>query len=211
MTSPPEQPAPLRIYFIRHGETAWSLSGQHTGRTDLSLTADGEEQARKLAPWLAATHFAYVLTSPQQRARRTCELAGLGADAEIDLDLTEWDYGEYEGLRSPDIRRVRQNWNVFADGCPGGEMPRQISDRTDRLIARLRGLTGNVALFSHGQFGSVFGARWIGSPVITGQHLMLHAASLSILGDNPSHPDVPVIELWDALPAGRSAAFGLTG
>lgn len=199
-----------RLYFFRHGETAWSLSGQHTGRTDLPLTANGEEQARELAPWLATTHFSYVLTSPRQRAGRTCELAGLGANAQIDPDLAEWDYGIYDGLRTADVHKTRPGWNVFRDGCPDGETPEQISDRADRLITRLRMLTGNVALFSHGQFGAVFAARWIGLQVVEGQHFSVSAASLGILGYSPNHPDRPVIELWNALTPSRSAAFGLS-
>ena len=153
--------------------------------------------------------FARVLTSPRQRARRTCELAGFGAAAEIEPDLSEWDYGDYEGRRSRTFARQRPDWNVFRDGCPGGETPAQISDRADRLIARLRSLRGNVALFSHGQFGCVLAARWIGLPVIEGQHFALGPASLSILGYKPSHPKTPVIALWNAAPA--SLARGPVG
>ncbi|MGP8025357.1 MAG: histidine phosphatase family protein, partial [Acidocella sp.] len=138
----------LQLYFIRHGETEWSLSGQHTGRTDIPLTARGEDEARELGPCLRAFKFARVLSSPRQRARRTCELAGLGPAAEIEPDLAEWDYGDYEGQRTVDIRKGRPDWNVFRDGCPRGEMPAQVSDRADRLIAHLRALDGNVALFS---------------------------------------------------------------
>ena len=131
---------PLRLYLIRHGETEWSLSGQHTGRTDISLTVRGEDEAKELALRLQAIPFAHVLTSPRQRARRTCELVGLGPAAEIDPDLAEWDYGDYEGVRSVDIRKTRADWNLFRDGCPNGETPAQVSARADRLIARLRGL-----------------------------------------------------------------------
>lgn len=141
---------PLRLYLIRHGETEWSLSGRHTGRTDVPLTARGEDEARALAPRLREIPFAHVLSSPLQRARRTCELTMLGAAAEIEPDLAEWDYGDYEGQRSMDIRKQRPGWNVFRDGCPHGEMPAQVSERADRLIAHLRALDGNVALFSHG-------------------------------------------------------------
>ncbi|MGC2224456.1 MAG: histidine phosphatase family protein, partial [Methylocella sp.] len=166
----------LQLYFIRHGETAWSLTGQHTGVTDVPLTAHGEEEARELEPFLRKIKFARVLTSPRQRARRTCELAGFGASAAIEPDLSEWDYGDYEGRRSVDIRKERPDWNVFRDGCPGGETPAQVSDRADRLIAHLRALDGNVALFSHGQFGCVLAARWIGLPVLEGQHFALGPA-----------------------------------
>lgn len=191
----------LQLYFVRHGETEWSLSGQHTGRTDLPLTQHGEEEARALEPLLRAISFTRVLTSPRQRARQTCELVGLGPVSEIEPDLSEWDYGEYEGRRSIDIRLERPDWNVFRDGCPGGETPEQISSRADRLIARLLALDGNVALFSHGQFGCVLAARWIGVPAVEGQHFALGAASLGILGHEPSHPAVRVIALWNATPA----------
>ncbi len=189
-----------QLYYVRHGETEWSRSGQHTGKTDIPLTAHGEGQARALAPWLRKIPFTAVLTSPRQRARSTCALAGLGGKAEIEPDLAEWDYGEYEGLRSDEIRERRPGWTVFRDGCPNGETPAAITDRADRLIARLVAMTGNVALFSHGHFGAVLAARWLGLPVIEGQHLLLGPASLSILGNNPSHPDVRVIALWNASP-----------
>jgi broad specificity phosphatase PhoE len=194
----------MQLYLIRHGETEWSISGQHTGGTDIPLTAHGENEARTLAPLLREVDFARVLTSPRRRARRTCELAGLGSVSDVEPDLAEWDYGEYEGQRTVDIREGRPGWNVFRDGCPGGETPAHVSHRADRLIARLLALSGNIALFSHGQFGCVLAARWIGMPTLDGQHFMLSAASLSILGFEPSHPDVPVIALWNAVPAPRS-------
>lgn len=187
-----------QLYFIRHGETAWSLSGQHTGLTDIPLTAHGEDQARGLAPSLQRVQFAHVFTSPRQRAQRTCELAGLGSAAEIEPDLAEWDYGEYEGRRSADISEERPGWNIFKDGCPRGEAPQQIADRADRLIGRLCAMSGYIALFSHGHFGCVLAARWIGLPVLNGQHFLLNPASLSILCYNPSHPDLKVIAQWNA-------------
>ncbi|MEO8336215.1 MAG: histidine phosphatase family protein [bacterium] len=190
----------LQLYLVRHGQTAWSLSGQHTGLTDVPMTEHGEDEARALEPLLRPLTFTRVLTSPRVRARRTCELAGLGAAAEIDTDLSEWDYGEYEGRRSADIRKERPDWNVFRDGCPGGEMPAQVTARADRLIARLADVEGNVALFSHGQFGCVLAARWIGMPVIEAQHFALGAGSVGILGHEPHHPTVPVIALWNATP-----------
>jgi broad specificity phosphatase PhoE len=195
----------LQLYFIRHGGTEWSLSGQHTGRTDIPLTGRGEDEARRLHPYIQEIKFARVLTSPRQRARRTCELAGLAPVAEIEPDLVEWDYGDYEGRRSEDIRTGRPGWNVFRDGCPRGEAPAEISDRADRLIAGLQALQGNVALFSHGQFGAVLAARWIGLPVIDGQHFLLGAASLSILAHDPGHPEVRAIELWNAAPGRLSS------
>jgi probable phosphoglycerate mutase len=191
----------LSLYLVRHGETEWSLSGQHTGRTDIPLTAHGEDQARELLPWLRNIHFDHVFTSPRQRARRTCALAGLGDRAEIEPDLKEWDYGDYEGKRSFDIRKQRPGWNAFRDGCPGGEMPAQIAARADRLIARLCTMDGKVALFSHGEFGLALAARWIGLPVIDGEHFLLCTATLDILSFNPAHPEIRVIALWNASPA----------
>ncbi len=191
---------PLRISYIRHGETEWSLSGQHTGRTDIPLTAHGEDCARDLKPWLEGVRFAQVLTSPRQRARRTCELAGLGRLAQVEPDLSEWDYGDYEGLRSADILEGRPDWTLFRDGCPHGETPAQVADRADRLIERLSGLKGDVALFSHGHFGSVLAARWIGLPVIEGRHFALGPASLSRLAHSAHHAEVRVLDLWNAAP-----------
>jgi probable phosphoglycerate mutase len=189
---------PPRIYLIRHGETEWSLSGQHTSRTDILLTARGEDGARKLGLRLREIQFARVLTSPRQRAWRTCQLAGLGSVAEIEPDLAEWDYGDYESQRSAEISKARPDWNLFRDGCPNGESPGQISDRADRLIARLRALEGNVALFSHGHFGRVLAARWIGLPVGEAQYFLLDTASLNILGYEHGRVESPVIALWNA-------------
>jgi probable phosphoglycerate mutase len=189
------------VYLVRHGETEWSVSGQHTGRTDLPLTPHGEDEARDLLPWLGRIAFGLVLCSPMRRARRTCELAGLGARAGTEADLSEWDYGDYEGLRSPDIRKQRPGWNAFRDGCPGGETPDQIGARADRLITRLRAMEGNIALFTHGAFSLAFAARWIGSPVLDGQHFLLGTASLGVLGFNPAHPEIPVIVRWNVSPA----------
>ena len=188
---------PLRLYLLRHGETEWSLSGQHTGRTDISLTTRGKDEARDIAQRLQGISFAHVLTSPRQRARQTCELAELGPAAIIEPNLVEWDYGDYEGQRSVDIRQRRPGWNLFRDGCPHGEMPAQVSGRADRLIAHVRAMDGNVAIFSHGQFGCVLAARWIGLPVVEAQHFQLGTASISILGEDPHHPEVPVIAQWN--------------
>jgi probable phosphoglycerate mutase len=190
--------AALQLYLIRHGETAWSITGQHTGFTDITLTAHGEDEALALAPHLRTVHFTKILTSPLRRARQTCELAGFGAVGEIDPGLVEWNYGDYEGKRTVDIREGRLGWNVWRDGCPRGESPADISDRADRLLIRLRELSGNVALFSHGQFGSALAARWIGLAVIEGQHFPLSPASISILAHEAGHPKTPVIALWNA-------------
>ena len=187
-----------QLYFIRHGETAWSLSGQHTGRTDIPLTAHGEDQARGLVPSLQLVQFAHVFTSPRQRAQRTCELAGLASAAEIEPDIAEWDYGDYEGLRSVDIRKERLGWSIFRDGCPGGESPKHISDRADAFITKLIALKANIALFSHGHFGCVLAARWIGLPVLNAQHFSLNPASIGILSNSPSNADMRVIALWNA-------------
>ena len=196
--------APLEFYFIRLGETAWSLSGQHTGRTDLPLTPHGEVMARQVATTLKGVEFSQVLTSPRLRARRTCELAGLagsGASAvHTESDLAEWDYGDYEGLRTSEIRKLHPHWDVWQDGCPGGETPAAADARADDLIARLCRLTGKVALFSHGQFGRVLAARWIGLPVSKGQHFAIDPASISILNFETDHPQRRVISLWNASP-----------
>jgi len=190
-------PAPLRLFLVRHGETEWSLSGQHTGRTDLALTHRGEDQARTLEPALRAIPFDHVLTSPARRAQRTCEVAGLGSTAEVEPDLAEWDYGDYEGRTSHDIRQNRPGWCVFRDGCPGGESVAAITLRADRLITRVAVLHGNIALFSSGQFGCSLTARWIGLPIIEAQHLMLGTASIGILASSPAHPDLRVIAHWN--------------
>jgi len=195
---------PLQLFIIRHGETEWSLSGQHTGLSEIALTAHGEDEARALAPTFRDVAFARVLTSPRQRARRTCELAGLGGGAEIEPNLAEWGYGDYEGLTPAEIDQRRPGWEVFRDGCPGGETPQQVSDRADRLLQGLRASTGNVALFTHGHFARALAVRWIGLSIAVGGRFALSTASLGILGYDPAHPDVPVIALWNEVPAERS-------
>ncbi len=191
---------PPRLFYFRHGETAWSLSGRHTGVTDIPLTANGEARARLLRPWTAAISFAHVFTSPRLRARVTCELAGLGAEAKIEPDLAEWNYGDYEGRRSVDILEARPGWSLFRDGCPNGETPAEIGARADRLIARLRDLDGDAALFAHGQFGAMFAARWIGLAPVEGRHFSVGPASMSVLSWDRDHPEVPVVALWNAAP-----------
>jgi len=192
---------PPQIYLVRHGATAWSESGRHTGRSEIPLSDEGERRARGLATRLASVSFARVFTSPRIRARRTCELAGLAAGAVIEPELAEWDYGNYEGLRSAEIRGARPGWSLFRDGCPGGESPGQVADRADRLISRLRALEGAVALFSHGHFGRVLGARWIGLAAGDAERLLLDTAAVSILAFEHADPAAPVIELWN----GRAA------
>jgi probable phosphoglycerate mutase len=191
---------PARLFYFRHGETAWSLMGRHTGVTDTPLTARGENQARALAPWTAGIYFAHLFTSPRLRARVTCELAGLGAQATVEPDLAEWDYGDYEGRRTADIWEGRPGWNIFRDGCPNGEPPAEIGARVDRLIARLSELDGDIALFAHGQFGCVFVARWIGLAPEEGRHFSVGPASMGVLSWDPDHPKVPVVALWNAAP-----------
>jgi len=185
------------IYLARHGETAWTISGQHTGRTDLPLTERGEQNARKLGERLRGLTFAKVWTSPLQRARRTCELAGFGGRAEVDQDLLEWDYGQYEGLRSAEIKAKRPDWDLFRDGCPGGESPEQISARVDRVVKRVREIPGNVLLFSSGHCLRVLAARWLGrEPTDMSRYLMLSTASLSALGyENAASR--PAVRLWN--------------
>jgi probable phosphoglycerate mutase len=184
------------VYLARHGETAWSLSGQHTGLTDLPLTDRGERNARRLGERLAGLRFAQVLTSPLVRAARTCELAGFGAVAATDRDLVEWDYGTYEGRRTSEIRAERPDWQLFRDGCPGGESPHQVGARADRVIARLRAAGGDVLLFSSGHFLRVLAARWLRLEPAAGRFLFLGTASLSVLGYEHAVTE-PVIRLWD--------------
>ena len=184
------------IYLARHGETAWSLSGQHTGLTDLPLTARGEENARRLQKRLTGLTFSKVFTSPLQRARRTCELAGFGKVAEVDNNLLEWNYGDYEGRRTPEIHAERPDWQLFRDGCPGGESPSQIGARADKVVGRLRPIKENVLLFSSGHFLRVLASRWLGLEPATGKFLVLSTASLSMLGYE-NNLSQPAIRLWN--------------
>lgn len=188
------------IHLIRHGQTEWSLAGRHTGRTDLPLTATGEDQARSLAAPLAAIRFDRVLTSPLLRARHTCELAGLGAQAAIEPDLAEWDYGTYEGLRSPEIQATAPGWTVFDHGGPAGETPADVAARADRLLARLIATGESVAIFSHGHFGTALIARWISLDIAQARHFWLDTATISVLRHHPSHPGTRIL-----------AALNLTG
>jgi broad specificity phosphatase PhoE len=185
------------IYLARHGETAWSLSGQHTGITDLPLTERGERNARQLGERLKGLTFAKVFTSPLQRATRTCELAGFGAAAEADRDLMEWNYGEYEGRRTAEILAERPDWQLFRDGCPGGESPSEVGKRADRVVSRVRAVQGNVLLFSSGHFSRVFAARWLGLEPAAGRYFLLSTASLGMLAYEHNSPSEPVIRLWN--------------
>ena len=185
------------VYLARHGETAWTISGQHTGLTDLPLTERGERTARRLGERLKGLTFAAVLTSPLQRAARTCELAGFKSVAEVDKDLVEWDYGEYEGRRTVDIRKERPDWELFRDGCPGGESPQQVSVRADRIVHRIRAVTGDVLIFTSGHFMRVLATRWLGlEPTVNCKFFMLSTASLSAVGYEHTLSR-PVIRLWN--------------
>jgi broad specificity phosphatase PhoE len=190
---------PKQVYLIRHGETAWSLTGQHTGRTDLPLTANGEHLASRQPAWLQSIAFDHVLTSPLMRARQTCSLAGFAYIARSDPDLQEWDYGDYEGLTSPEIHSTENEWDVLRDGAPGGESVAQLLTRVDRVIATLGGLEGRVAVFSHGHFLRALSMRWIGLPPTAGRHFPSDTAAIIRLGYE--HPDraTNTIVLWNAV------------
>ena len=192
----------VNVFVIRHGETAWSLSGQHTGTSDIPLTDNGCRLAERLRPVLAKEAFARVSVSPMQRARETCELAGLSDAAVIDPDLAEWNYGEYEGLTPKQIHEEAPGWLIFQDGCPGGKPPEQVGARVDRVIARARAADGDVALFAHGHVLRVLVARWIGSPAGAGQHFLLDTGTLCVLG---YYRDVPASEDLERASAGRTA------
>jgi len=184
------------IYLARHGETAWSLSGQHTGLTDVPLTERGERNARRLGERLAGLAFAKVFTSPLQRAARTGELAGFGAAAEVDRDLVEWNYGKYEGLRTVEIHAQRPDWQLFRDGCPDGELPEQVGARADHIESRLRGIKGDALVFSSGHFLRVLAARWLGLEPVAAGFFMLNTAGVSVLGYE-NNLSQPVIRLWN--------------
>jgi probable phosphoglycerate mutase len=185
------------VYIARHGETAWTITGQHTGLTDLPLTPQGERNALALAPRLAGIRFGKVFSSPLVRARKTCALAGFGSVAEIDNDLVEWNYGVYEGLRSVDIRAKRPDWELFRDGCPGGESPSDVRTRAESVVARIRAVNDNVLIFSSGHFVRVLAARWIGlEPSINSMSFLLSTASVSAVGYENSLSR-PVIRLWN--------------
>jgi probable phosphoglycerate mutase len=188
------EPLPA-IYLARHGETAWSLSGQHTGRTDIPLTERGEANARRLGERLRGLTFARLFTSPSQRARRTAELAGFGS-AVVDPDLAEWDYGAYEGKTTAEVRKERPGWDLFRDGCPGGESVAEIGARADRVVGRLRSEGGDVLLFSSGHFLRVLAARWLGVEPAAGRYFLLSTATLSILGYEHKGTE-PVVRLWN--------------
>jgi probable phosphoglycerate mutase len=184
----------VNVFAIRHGETAWSRSGRHTGTTDIPLTDTGRQIAERMRPLLATNTFELVLCSPMRRARETCELAGLGDMAVVDPDLLEWNYGEYEGLTPDQIRAVAPGWLIFRDGCPGGETPEQVGARADRVIARTRAAGGEAALFAHGHLLRMLVARWIGLPPSGGQHFLLNTGTLCVLG---YYLEIPAVRVWN--------------
>ena len=192
----------MSLFAIRHGETEWSLSGKHTGTTDIPLTDNGRRLAYRMRPVLASKVFALVLTSPLGRARETCDLVGLGAKAVIDPDLVEWNYGEYEGLTPRQIHEVAPGWLIFRDGCPGGEAPHEVGARVDRVIDRSRAIEGDVAVFAHGHVLRVLAARWLGLPTGLGQHFLLDTGTLNVLG---SYRGIPAVKIWNAPLAGTLA------
>jgi len=184
------------VYLARHGETAWSVTGQHTGVTDLPLTERGERNAMRLGQRLAGSVFAKVLTSPSQRAVRTCELAGFATLAEVDPDLAEWNYGDYEGVRTVEIHKMRPGWQLFRDGCPHGESPQDVGTRADRVVSRMRASKGDALIFSSGHFLRVLAARWLGLEPFAGKFFILDTASLSALSYEHDLSS-PAIRFWN--------------
>ena len=184
----------MNVFVIRHGETEWSLSGQHTSTTDIPLTENGRRAAQLMRPVLAQHRFALVLASPLRRARETCELAGLGDAVTLDDDLVEWNYGKYEGLTYAEIQALAPGWGIFRDGCPGGERPDEVGARADRVIVRAREAGGDIALFAHGHVLRVLAARWLGLPAAAGEHFLLDTSTLSILAD---YRGMPAVRTWN--------------
>jgi broad specificity phosphatase PhoE len=184
----------VELWLARHGETEWTLSRQHTGVTDIPLTANGEEQARLLGNRLRDVEFDVVVSSPATRARRTADLAGF-ANFEIDEDFVEYNYGEYEGITTAEIRKTRPDWDLWRDGCPGGETTAETAARADRVIERIRSRGGEAALvFGHGHMSRVLSARWLGLDGTAGRYLIMQTATLSIIGVEHGHP---AIRLWN--------------
>jgi probable phosphoglycerate mutase len=184
------------VCLVRHGETEWAMTGRHTGRTDIPLTARGEEEARELRRFLQNVTFAEVMTSPLRRARQTCELSGACANARSEPDLVEWDYGAYEGRQTSEIRAERPNWSLFTDGCPGGETAEAVGARVERVLARVRGCNGDVLLFAHRDVLRVLTARWLDLPAWEGRRFYLTTASISVLGFHHGLGE-PVVRLWN--------------
>lgn len=198
----------MSVFAIRHGETEWSLNGRHTGTTDIPLTGNGRQLAELLRPALRGHAFALVLVSPLQRARETCELAGVAANAIIEPDLVEWNYGTYEGLTPSQIHEQAPGWLIFRDGCPGGETPEQVGARADRVIARARAVEGDVALFAHGHVLRVLVARWLGLPAGAGQHFLLDTGTLNVLAH---YRGIPALKTWNAPLIGYASPIAQRG
>jgi probable phosphoglycerate mutase len=186
-----------RLFLARHGDTAWTDSRQHTGRTDIPLNARGEERARLIGEQLRRFTFNRVFTSPLQRASKTCALSGYGAVAEVNSDLVEWDYGDFEGKLTKELFQVRPRWELYRDGCPGGESPADVAGRADRFIARLDGINGDVLAFSSGHIIRMIAARWLGLPPGAGRHFYCRPASVGVLGLEHGKRDEPIIGLWN--------------
>jgi probable phosphoglycerate mutase len=186
-----------RLFLARHGDTAWTESRQHTGRTDIPLNQRGEERARQIGEQLQRFTFARVFTSPLQRASKTCALAGFGAVADVDPDLVEWDYGAFEGKLTRDILRERPGWELFRDGCPDGESPGDAAGRADRFVGRVRGIQGDVLAFSSGHIIRMIAARWLGLPPAAGRYFFCRPASVGVLGFEHHNRDEPIIGLWN--------------
>src|SRR5215470_15804269 len=186
-----------KLYLARHGDTAWTDSHQHTGRTDLPLNERGEEHAGQLGERLRGFSFVRVFTSPLQRASKTCELAGFGAVAQIDPDLLEWDYGRFEGKLTRDIVKERPGWELYRDGCPDGESPEDVAARADRFIARVRGIEGDVLAFSSGHIIRMIAARWLGLPPVAGRLFYCRPASVGVLGYEHKNRGEPILNLWN--------------
>ncbi len=183
------------IYLMRHGETEWTLSGQHTGTTDIPLTQKGEEEAAQLGERLGSHRFQKILCSPHKRAQMTCQLAGLMATAAVEPLLAEWNYGRYEGMTTPQIWEEAPGWNIFSNGAPGGESVQEVSSRADAVLQKIQAMDGDTALFSHGHFLRVLAARWLQLPAEMGRLFALSPASISILGFERKNP---VILLWNS-------------
>jgi probable phosphoglycerate mutase len=196
-----------RLFLARHGDTAWTDSHQHTGRTDLPLNAHGEEHARQLRERLQQFSFAHVFTSPLQRASKTCELAGYGQAARIDPDLVEWDYGRFEGARTAEILKQKPGWQLYRDGCPDGESPEQVAARADGFIARARAIGGDVLAFSSGHTIRMIAARWLGLPPANGRFFFCRPASVGVLAFEHSSRDEPIIGLWNYIAHPRVEPF----
>jgi probable phosphoglycerate mutase len=192
-----------KLYLARHGDTAWTDTSRHTGRTDVPLNERGEEHARQLGQRLRGFAFVQVVTSPLARASRTCALAGFGDGAVVDPDLVEWDYGRYEGRTTSEILKERAGWELFRDGCPGGESPGDVAARADRFLARVHDLDGDVLAFSSGHTIRMIAARWLGLPPVTGRVFFCRPASVGVLGFEHDRHDQPILNLWNYISAPR--------